>query len=294
VSAREELIATNTPMGLLMAKLDEMGGVDYVTWMLSGWTWKHKWRVFANKLFQGAPPTATISLEANLEDYNFHIGNFITPWMSSIDLGVKFYKGAKGKEIYSESQVKDWGSFDFSIRVGIQLDQEIAKASLLTLALPVAMGNLEDYNRFVDAGKHYPTMCLHESKLRLGPLSSRKIGLPITLYYVWSETTPVPDFSPEGVWRVVRKFMNEAPHMTVIRTLMLFASTVLPEEGPEINENEVQLWTWPPFSEEEEEEDLQVDGQGSEEDEEEDEGNACNNQEANAILILGKNTLGIA
>jgi hypothetical protein len=57
VSAREELISTNTPMWLLMAKLDEMGGVDYVMWMLSGGRGKHKWRVFANKLFQGAPPT---------------------------------------------------------------------------------------------------------------------------------------------------------------------------------------------------------------------------------------------
>jgi hypothetical protein len=123
-------------------------------------------------------------LEAELDEYGFFAGHFVTPWMSSKRLNVKFFKGKRGQEVWSSLEVETWGSYDFSVKVGVQLDREVSRASLLTLALPVPLDQLGDYTGFRDNGKTYHSICLHEAHLRLGPLSPKNMGLP-PVVFVW-------------------------------------------------------------------------------------------------------------
>jgi hypothetical protein len=135
----------------------------------------------------------------------------------------------------------------------------------VTHALPLKVEDLKGYPGWTDEGRAYPSLLLHGADMRLGPLSTRNVGLALTPY-VWSDEEEMPSFTQKEVRRTVRKFMEEAEYVRTALTPQDLAVLVMGPESPDITLLR-QPWTWPEMVEQEE-------GNVTEEDDEnEDDGN---------------------
>jgi hypothetical protein len=106
------------------------------------------------------------------------------------------------------------------------------------------------YPGWTDEGRAYPSLLLHGADMRLGPLSTRNVGLALTPY-VWSVEEEMPAFCVKEVRRTIRKFMEEAEYARTALTPHDLATLVMGPESPDIS-SQRQPWTWPEMEEQEE------------------------------------------
>jgi hypothetical protein len=260
----EDVAAGTNPMGTLTLRIGPTGGVEHVKWLVSLSSGKHHWRVPAKKLFLNAPKGAHIGGSILLVEYVFYPGGWTSNWQSAKNLGVTIYKKKTGTEVFTEEEVEEWGEPDFSLRVSIQLEKDVGRATLVMHTLPLKVENLLGYPGWTDEGRAYPSLILHGADMRLGPLSTRNVGLALTPY-VWSEEEEMPSFTQREVRRTIRKFMEEAEYARMALTPQDLAVLVVGPESPDISLLR-QPWTWPEMEEHEE-------GDETEEDDNENNGN---------------------
>jgi hypothetical protein len=171
---------------------------------------------------------------------------------------VTFFKKKNGAELFTDEEVAEWGEPDFSLRVSIQLEKDVGWATLVTHALPLKVVDLMGYPGWVDEGRAYPSLLLHGAEMRLGPLSTRNVGLAMTPY-VWTEEEEMVTFCVREVRRAIRKFMEEAEYARTALTPQDLSELVMGPESPDIS-SQRQPWTWPELEEQEEGVDAEEEG----------------------------------
>jgi hypothetical protein len=257
-SMSEEVAAGPTPMGTLALRIGPAGGVDHVKWLVFSATGGHHWRVSAKKLFANAPKGAHVGGTVMLARYLFYPGGWTTNWQSARDLGVTFFKKKNGSELFTDDEVEEWGEPDFSMRVSIQLEKNVGRATLVTHGLPLKVGDLMGYPGWMNEGRAYPSLLLHGAEMRLGPLSTRNVGLGLTPY-VWTEEEAMGAFCVKEVRMTIRKFMEEAEYARTALTPQDLAGLVMGPEAPDTS-SQRQPWTWPEMEELEEGEEADEEG----------------------------------
>jgi hypothetical protein len=249
-SMNEEVAAGPTPMGTLALRIGPAGVVNQVKWLVFSATGGHHWRVSARKLFINAPKGAHVGGTVMMTRYLFYPGGWTTNWQSARDLGVTFFKKKNGSELFTDDEVAEWGEPDFSMRVSIQLEKNVGRATLVTHALPLKVGDLMGYPGWADEGRAYPSLLLHGAEMRLGPLSTRNVGLGLTPY-VWTEEEEMGAFCVKEVRMTIRKFMEEAEYARTALTPQDLSVLVMGPGSPDTS-SQRQPWTWPEMEEQEE------------------------------------------
>jgi hypothetical protein len=257
----EEVAAGTGLMGALALRIGPAGGVDQVKWLVFSTTGGHHWRVLARKLFVNAPKEAYVGGTVMLTRYVFYPGGWASSWQSSRSLGVTFFKRKSGPELFTDEEVAKWGEPDFSLRVSIQLEQDVGRATLVTHALPLKTGYLMGYPGWREEGRAYPSLLLHGAEMRLGPLSPRNVGLALTPY-VWTEEKEMGEFCVREVRRTVRKFMEEAEYARTALTPQGLALLVGGPGSPDTS-SQRQPWTWPGMEEQDERMHAEKEGAGN-------------------------------
>jgi hypothetical protein len=254
----EEVAAGPSPMGTLALRIGPTGGVDHVKWLVFSATGGHHWRVSAKKLFVNAPKGAHVGGTVMLTRYLFYPGGWTSNWQSAKDLGVTFFKKKNGAELFTDEEVAEWGEPDFSMRVSIQLEKNVGRATLVTHGLPLKVVDLMGYPGWMDEGRAYPSLLLHGAEMRLGPLSTKNVGLALTPY-VWTEEEEMGAFCVKEVRMTIRKFMEEAEYARTALTPQDLAGLVMGPESPDTS-SQRQPWTWPEMEEQEEGDDADEGG----------------------------------
>jgi hypothetical protein len=257
-SMHEEVAEGPTPMGTLALRIGPAGEVDYVKWLVFATTGGHHWRVSARKLFANAPKGAHVGGTVMLNRYLFYPGGWTTNWQSASDLGVTFFKKKNGSELFTDDEVREWGEPDFSMRVSIQLEKNVDRATLVTHGLPLTVGDLAGYPGWVDDGRAYPSLLLHAADMRLGPLSPRNVGLGLTPC-VWTEEEAMETLCVKEVRMTIRKFMEEAEYARTALTPQDLAGLVMGPGAPDTS-SQRQPWTWPEMEELEDGEEADEEG----------------------------------
>ena len=120
---------------------------------------------------------------------------------------------------------------------------------MLALALPVKTTALSDYPGFDKGDTFFPQILLSTKTVRVGPINTRKAGIPIRTF-VWSAAGAVQGSKPREWREKVRSFMHD-PEMPIVASSA--EDLAQRTEGPDdtVVTETIQPWCWPILEEEE-------------------------------------------
>ena len=232
------------PLASITSKLGPTGEVQELQWVInSSAENRFDWKIPAKRLFTAAPAHCYIGGSHRWEEFGFLAGEFITGWRSSADINISFFKRKNSAETYTSNEVKEWGVFNFVVRLGLSLNEDINKATVLVLAMPVSEAGLGDLPGYEGPGIKYPHVCLHSADVDLGPLIDRRTGQPLRVFVHHVEQEE-PDWEPREIWEHVRELMSNPRHTETSASLEAWHTTTRGPDAPAMPDQR-QAFSWP-------------------------------------------------
>ena len=240
------------PLASIASRVKASGEVEELRWVINGpGASRMKWRMKASILFRGAPGRgAYVGVDCRWDEFSFLPGEFMTGWRSAEELNICFYKGKNSEEKFSAAEVNEWGVFDFQIRLGLSLCEDIDKATVLVLAMPVSSAGLSALPGYVEPGLSYPHVCIQAIDVDLGPMVERKSGQALQVF-VHHVQAVEPEWTMKEVWEGLRDMMANPKHTETPNTLVGWHSATQGPGAPEtVGRDLRQTYSWPPIPEE--------------------------------------------